>query len=130
MARVAKGLRLEGRQVIQSNTHSARPGTRTHGFRSRLRFMYRDRHCAHTVCGVRHASHMESQSSRVSAPRGICPRSIIAHLSCIRCRLTTHFTLPPKIVKSLALSIDDRNTQSEWTFTTGTTYKGPASSSH
>lgn len=85
-----------------------------------VRFMYRDRHCARTVCGVRHACHMESQPSRVSAPRGICPRSMIAHLSCMSCRLTTHFTLPPKISKSLALSIDDRNTQSEWTFT----YKG------
>ncbi|KAL6808264.1 hypothetical protein V8C40DRAFT_278902 [Trichoderma camerunense] len=52
------------------------------------RFMYRDRHCART-----------SQPSRVSAPRGIRPRSMIAHLSCIRCRLTTHFTLPPKISK-------------------------------
>ncbi|KAL7792744.1 hypothetical protein V8C43DRAFT_282349 [Trichoderma afarasin] len=101
--------RLTGHSIKQSFSSAGR--TRTHGFRSRLRFMYRDRHCARTVCGVRHASHMESQPSRVSAPRGIRPRSMIAHLSCMSCRLTTHFTLPPKISKSLALSIDDRNTQ-------------------
>lgn len=56
MARVAKELRLEGRQVIQSNSRSARLGAHAHmGSGSRLRFMYRDRHCARTVCGVRHA---------------------------------------------------------------------------
>ncbi|PKK44401.1 hypothetical protein CI102_12024 [Trichoderma harzianum] len=57
MARVAKELRLEGRQVIQSNSRSARLGAHAHmgsGLGS-VRFMYRDRHCAHTVCGVRHA---------------------------------------------------------------------------